>query len=73
MYHITSELVVPLHNHMTYDEVFYCIKGAGFGVLEDQTVALSIGQSFIVTAGKMHALRSDSDLYVISFLIPLVD
>ena len=35
VYHITSETKVPLHKHAEQDEIFYCMKGFGFGVLED--------------------------------------
>lgn len=73
VYHITSEIVVPLHKHEKLDEIFYCIKGSGFGVLEDEELKLNVGGSFIVPAGTMHALRSEDELYVISFLIPVSD
>jgi len=73
VYHITSETKVPLHKHDKQDEIFYCIKGSGFGVLEDGEVELNVGKSFIVHAGIMHSLRSEGALYVSSFLIPVVD
>ena len=73
VYHINSETKVPLHKHDDKDEIFYCIKGSGFGVLEDGEVELSIGKVFIVSAGTMHSLRSEGDLYVGSFLVPVVD
>ena len=73
VYHITSETKVPLHKHDEKDEIFYCMKGSGFGVLENGQVELSVGKAFIVTAGTMHSLRSEEDLYVSSFLIPVVD
>jgi len=71
VYHITQEVKVPLHKHDDKDEVFYCMKGSGFGVLEDKEIELTKGKAFIVEAGTMHSLRSDSNLYVASFLIPL--
>ena len=70
VYHIPKEKKVALHKHVDKDEVFYCIGGSGFGVLEDGEVPLKVGKAFIVLAGTMHALRSDDDLYVTSFLIP---
>ena len=73
VYHINAESNVALHNHLRHDEIFYCIKGEGFGVLEDEDVELIVGKAFIVPAGVMHALRTDSDLYVSSFLIPVID
>ncbi|WP_097027794.1 cupin domain-containing protein [Clostridium peptidivorans] len=73
VYHIPADKKVPLHKHPKHDEIFYCIKGEGFGVLEDREVELTIGKAFIVPAGEMHALRSDSNLYVSSFLIPVVE
>lgn len=73
VYHIPMDKKVPLHKHPKHDEIFYCIKGEGFGVLEDREVELTIGKAFIVPAGDMHALRSDNNLYVSSFLIPVVE
>lgn len=73
VYHIPADKKVALHKHPKHDEIFYCIKGEGFGVLEDREVELTIGKAFIVPAGEMHALRLDSNLYVSSFLIPVVE
>ncbi|MGD9015212.1 MAG: cupin domain-containing protein [Candidatus Omnitrophota bacterium] len=73
VYHLTSETKVPLHKHDDKDEIFYYLKGSGFGVLEDGEVELNVGKAFIVPAGTMHSLRSEGDLYVSSFLVPVVD
>lgn len=73
VYHIHSDMKVPLHKHAKQDEIFYCIKGSGFGVLEDGEVELSVGKSFTAPAGIKHSLRSDGDLYVSAFLVPVVD
>ena len=73
VYHLTSETKVPLHQHAEQDEVFYCIKGSGFGVLADGETELTVGQAFIARAGTMHSLRTDGDLYVGSFLIPVIE
>ncbi len=73
VYHIDSQKNVALHKHPKHDEIFYCIKGEGFGVLEDREVELTVGKEFIVSAGKMHALRTNSDLYVASFLVPVIE
>ena len=73
VYHIPSDKKVPLHKHAEQDEIFYCIKGSGFGVLQDGEVALNVGKSFIAPAGIMHSLRSDGDFYVSAFLVPVVD
>jgi quercetin dioxygenase-like cupin family protein len=72
VYHISSDENVPLHKHASQDEIFYCIKGSGFGLLEGSEQELSVGKAFIVRAGVKHSLRSDSDLYVCSFLVPVV-
>ncbi len=45
----------------------FCIKGEGFGVLEDKEIELKVGAAFIVPAGVMHSLRTDTKLYVGSF------
>lgn len=73
VYHVPADKDVTLHNHLKYDEVFYCIKGEGYGILDDGEIELSVGKTFIVPAGMLHALRSDSDLYVTSFLIPAIE
>ena len=73
VYHIPSDKKVPLHKHDKQDEIFYCIKGSGFGVLEDREVELSVGTSFIATAGTLHSVRSDGEIYVSAFLVPVVD
>ena len=71
VYHIPSDLKVPLHEHLAHDEVFYCIKGSGFGVLEDKEVELKVGDAFIAPAGSMHSIRSDGEIVVTAFLIPV--
>jgi len=73
VYHVPSDIVVPLHKHSGHDEIFYCIKGSGYGILEDHEVELSVGMTFIAKAGIMHSLRSDKDLYVTAFLVPVID
>jgi len=73
VYHVPSDKRVPLHKHDGKDEIFYCIKGSGFGVLEDKEIELTVGKEFIVKSGVMHSLRSDEDLYVSSFLIPVIE
>ena len=73
VYHIDSNKKVPLHKHPKHDEVFYCIKGNGYGVLEDGKLELTVGKVFIVPAGTLHSMESDSNIYVSSFLIPLAD
>lgn len=72
VYHIDSNKKVPLHKHPTHDEVFYCIKGQGFGVLENEKIELAVGKAFIVPAGILHSMESESDIYVTSFLIPII-
>ena len=73
VYHIPSEKKVPLHCHQDKDEIFYCIKGEGFGVLEDEEMELTVGKVFIAPAGVMHSVRSDSEIFVTAFLVPVVE
>lgn len=73
VYHIDSAKKVPLHKHVKHDEVFYCMKGKGLGVLESGEVELTPGKVFIVPAGTTHSMKSDSHIYVSSFLIPVVE
>ena len=72
-YHLTPDKKVPLHKHDKKDEIFYCIKGSGFGVLEEGEVELNVGKAFIVSAGTMHSLRTEENLFVGSFLVPVAD
>ncbi|HDJ1466714.1 TPA: cupin domain-containing protein [Clostridioides difficile] len=72
VYHIDKHKNITLHKHPKHDEIFYCIKGEGFGVLEDKEIKLTVGKEFIVHADVIHSLRSDSELYVVSFLIPII-
>jgi quercetin dioxygenase-like cupin family protein len=64
VYHIKSDKKVALHKHTGHDELFYCVKGQGFGVLEKEEIELTVGKVFIVPSGTMHALRTDSNLLV---------
>ena len=73
VYHIPSDKKVPLHKHDDKDEIFYCIKGSGFGVLEDKEVELTVGKAFIVPAGTIHSVRSATEIYVCAFLVPVLD
>lgn len=70
VYQLGPDRKVPLHQHPKHDEVFHCIQGAGFGVLETGEVELTPGKAFIVPAGTLHSLRTDTQLCVTSFLIP---
>jgi len=71
VYHIPSDLVVDLHEHPSQDEVFYCISGSGVGLLEDAEVPLEVGSVFVAPAGLMHSIRSDEEITVTAFLIPV--
>ncbi|HAH57123.1 MAG TPA: cupin [Bacteroidales bacterium] len=73
VYHIKPDSNVALHKHRKFDEVFYCIKGEGFGVLENEEIELSVGKVFPVKENIMHALRSESEMWVASFLIPVTE
>ena len=73
VHHVPSDKKVPLHKHDDKDEIFYCIKGSGFGVLEDKEIELTVGKAFIVPAKVMHSLRSDTEIYVASFLVPVAE
>lgn len=73
VYYIDSNKVIALHKHQKFDEVFYCIKGSGFGVLENGEQELNAGDTFIVRENTMHSLRTDSEMVVASFLIPIVE
>ena len=72
VYHIPSDKKVPLHKHKDQDEIFYCLKGEGFGVREDGEMELTVGKVFVAPAGTMHSIRSDSEIYVAAILVPVV-
>ena len=44
VYQIKPDSNVALHKHQKYDEIFYCIKGEVFGVLENEEKALTVGE-----------------------------
>ena len=71
VYYIPSDVEVPLHQHPTQDEVFYCIEGTGFGVLEGDEVELNVGDVFVAPAGKMHSIRNDEPIVLAALLIPV--
>ncbi len=73
VYQITSDSNVALHAHKNFDEIFYCIKGKGFGVLENEEKELNVGDAFIVKENILHALRTETEMWVTSFLIPVVE
>jgi quercetin dioxygenase-like cupin family protein len=73
VYHLKSETNVHQHKHDKKDEIFYCIKSSGFGVLENGKEELTKGRTFIVPAGTMHSLKTNGDLFVCSFLVPTLD
>ena len=70
VYHITREMKVPLHDHATQDEIFYCIKGSGVGILDDKEVKLEVGDVIVAHAGVKHSVKTDGDLYVTAILVP---
>ncbi|WP_300667869.1 (2Fe-2S)-binding protein [Desulfoluna sp.] len=71
VYHISPDVEVPLHEHPTQDEVFYCVKGSGFGVLEDEEIELNPGDVFVAPAGKMHSIKNDEPIVLTALLIPV--
>ena len=73
VYQIKADSNVALHKHQKFDEIFYCIKGNGFGVLENEEKELNVGDAFIVKENTLHALRADSEMWVASILIPVLD
>ena len=73
VYQIKPDSNVALHKHQKFDEVFYCIKGRGFGMLENEEKELTVGNVFIVKENTLHALRSESEMWVASILIPVID
>jgi len=70
IYEIASDILVPLHKHESHTEIFYCIMGSGFIVLEDSERLFNLGDVYVATPGTMHSIRTDEKLYVISLLIP---
>ena len=71
VYQIPSGVIVPLHKHLAHDEVFYCIKGSGFGLLKNGEVKLEVGEAFIAKAGTPHGLKSTEELCVTAVMIPV--
>jgi mannose-6-phosphate isomerase-like protein (cupin superfamily) len=70
VYHITADKKIALHNHVRHDELFYCLKGDGFGVLNNEETEITEGDVIVVPSGVMHSLRTNGHLIVSSFLVP---
>jgi len=70
-YLIPPEVEVPLHEHATQDEIFYCVKGNGIGIVDDKKFKFSPGDIFVAPAGSLHSIESDETQYVMAFLIPV--
>ncbi len=70
VYHLTNTDDVPYHLHEDQDEVFYCFKGMGVGVLDSEEIQMNVGDTLVAPAGSMHTLKTESDLYVTALLIP---
>jgi|GEM_PF-116035 len=70
-YLVPPSVKVPLHEHATQDEIFYCVKGNGIGIVDDKEFRFSPSDVFIAPAGTMHSVRSDETLFLMAFLIPV--
>lgn len=70
-YLIPPTVKVPFHEHATQDEIFYCVKGSGIGIVDDKEFEFSPSDIFIAPAGSIHSIKSDETLYVMAFLIPV--
>lgn len=73
LYHIKADRVVPLHSHDNYVEVFYVIKGTGHLIINNSELLLDVGESFVVSRSTKHSLKTEGELYVAAFLIPIID
>lgn len=71
VYCISSTMKVPSHEHASHDELFYCVKGIGIGIVDGQNIELTPGATFIAPAGKMHSLKTDNNIIVVAILIPV--
>jgi len=71
VYHIHPDSKVLPHEHATQDEIFYCIKGSGVGILDGKEVEMQVGDVFVAPAGGLHTLRTDDEMYVTAILIPV--
>jgi len=70
-YMIPRDLLVPLHEHPSQDEIFYCVKGEGVGIVNEMEYKFSTGDIFVAPAGSMHTIKSDETMFVLAFLIPV--
>lgn len=71
VYRIHPDFEVPYHEHGTRDEIFYCIKGSGIGIVDGKEVELKVGDVMLAPAGAMHTLKTDDELYLTAVLIPV--
>lgn len=70
-YYIGADQEVPLHDHFSHDELFYCVSGNGTGVVDGKRYSFSPGEAFLAPAGSMHTIESDDTQCVLAFLIPV--
>lgn len=70
-YLLPPNLEVPLHEHATQDEIFYCVKGKGVGVVDGKEFNFTPSDVFVAPAGSLHTVSSDETLFIIAFLIPV--
>jgi len=70
-YMVPPTFEVPLHEHATQDEIFYCVKGHGIGIVDDKRIEFSPGDIFVAPAGSIHSVESDETLFLMAFLMPV--
>jgi len=70
-YLIPEHVDVPYHEHPSSDEIFYCIKGSGIGIVDDNKFDFNPGDTFIAPAGSIHSIESYETQLVLAFLIPV--
>jgi len=70
-YMVPPTMEVPMHEHATQDEIFYCVKGTGIGIVDDKEFKFAPGDIFVAPAGSMHSIESDEVLFLMAFLIPV--
>lgn len=71
VHHLPSGQSVAMHQHISHDQMFYCVSGMGTGLVGDKKISLYTGDTFMAQAGQLHGLISKQDLCVVVVQIPI--
>jgi len=74
-YHFDKSVAGSLHYHETETEVYYCLKGKGWIIIEGEKYILEPGSVIYIPPGAKHQTFSDdhSELEFLAIFTPPID